>query len=495
MPSWHDGRMATRTPTLATVEALVAEPSLALHAVVAGDDRHARPISWIASSDLADPTPFLAPEHVLLTTGRQLVGGDTTAPRYVRALVDAGVLGLGFGTGLHSPDVPPALVDAALAADLPLFEVPYDTSFLAIIRWNAERGAARERWAADAQRAIGAAASRADGAAAVVRTVARELGADVALLDERARTRAASTASVDEALVDEVRAALRTGRRTARTIERDDGGWMLVQSLGGAGRVHGALALAGTEALDAPARSVVTTAAALLDLALASSQGARDRVAAFEGAIVEHALAGGAEQAAVLLARVGEALPAEPIVVAAVDGTAPIDAEAPGPVLAATRDERTLVVAADVHRAAVASAIDATAGWSLPTTWAHAATAVAQASTALDRARRDGTASATFSPGDDGLLGLLGDEAVRAAAAAHLGALLATDDGRASLALARVWFAHDCAWDAAARAAGMHRHSLRDRILALGRALGLDLQGFADRATLWAWLQATAEPG
>ena len=40
----------------------------------------------------------------------------------------------------------------------------------------------------------------------------------------------------------------------------------------------------------------------------------------------------------------------------------------------------------------------------------------------------------------------------------------------------------------------MHRHSLRDRILALGRELGLDLHAFADRATLWAWLQATAEP-
>lgn len=487
--------MASRMPELATVDALVAAPSLALREVVAGDDRRARRISWIASSDLADPTPFLAPDHVLLTTGRQLVGGDTSAPRYVRALVDAGVLGIGFGTRLHSPDVPPALVDAALAADLPLFEVPYDTPFLAIIRWNAERGAARERWAAEAQRAIGAAASRTDGAAAVVRALARELGADVALLDDRARTRVASTATVDEALVDEARAALRTGRRTARTTERDDGGWMLVQSLGGAGRVHGALALEGTEALDAPARSIVTTAATLLDLALSSSQGARDRVAAYEGAIVEHALAGGAAQAAALLARVGEALPAEPIVVAAVDGTPTIEADAHGPVLAATRDGRTLVVAADAHRAAIASAIDATAGWSLPTTWEHAATGLAQATTALDRARREGTTSATFSAGDDGLLGLLGDDTVRAAATAHLGALAATADGRASLALARTWFSHDCAWDAAARAAGMHRHSLRDRILALGRTLGLDLHGFADRATLWAWLQATAEPG
>ncbi|WP_186329489.1 PucR family transcriptional regulator [Agrococcus jejuensis] len=487
--------MATRMPTLATVEALVAEPSLALREVVAGDDRRARPISWIASSDLADPTPFLAPDHVLLTTGRQLVGGDTTAARWVRALADAGVLGIGFGTGLHATEVPPALVDAALAADLPLFEVPYDTSFLAIIRWNAERGAARERWAADAQRAIGAAASRPDGAAAVVRTLARELDADVALLDDRARTRAASTTSVDDALVDQVRAALRTGRRTARTVERDDGGWMLVQSLGGAGRVHGALALAGTEALDAPARSVVTTAAALLDLALASSQGLRDRVAAFEAAIVEHALAGGAAQSAAMLARVGETLPAEPVVVAALDGTTAIEADAPMPVLAAARDGRTLVVASDAHRAAVVAALGAvTAGWSLPTTWEHAATAVAQATTALDRARRAGAASATFSPGDDGLLGLLGDDAVRAAAEAHLGGLLATDEGRASLALAAEWFAHDCAWDAAARAVGMHRHSLRDRILALGRTLGLDLQAFADRATLWAWLQATATP-
>ncbi|WP_175414077.1 PucR family transcriptional regulator ligand-binding domain-containing protein [Agrococcus sp. SGAir0287] len=486
--------MASRIPVLGTVEALVAEPSLALLPLVDGDERATRPISWIASSDLADPTPFLAPDHVLLTTGRQLVDDETAAPRYVRALVDAGVLGIGFGTGLHARSVPPTLVAAAREADLPLFEVPYDTSFLAIIRWNAERGAARERWASEAQRAVGAAASRADAPDAVVRTLARELGADVALLDARARLRVASAATIDGALAEEARAALRTGRRTARTTARDDGGWMLVQSLG-AGLAHGVLALTGSTALDAAARSVVTTAATLLDLALSSAQPARDRLAALESAIVDEALAGDAARAGALLARAGEALPTAPVVVAAVDGRVAIDADAAGPVLVTTHHGGTVVVAADADRPALAAALaDATVGWSAPAGWDGASAALAQATTALARARRDGLGSATFAPGDDGILGLLADDAARAAAIAHLGDLLTTDEGRASLALARVWFAHDCAWDAAARAAGMHRHSLRDRILALGRELGLDLHAFADRATLWAWLQATAEP-
>ncbi|GAA2171531.1 PucR family transcriptional regulator [Agrococcus versicolor] len=476
---------------------MAAEPSLALRGIVVGDERRATPISWIASSDLPDPTPFLARDHVLLTTGRQLVEDDGRAPGYVRALVDAGVLAVGFGTGLHADVVPPALVDACLAADLPLLEVPYATSFLAIIRWNAERSTARERWAAEAQRSIAAAASRSDGAAAVVRALARELDVDAALLDDRARVRSAAGRGVDAALVDEALAVLRAGRRAARATDGPDGAWTLVQTLGGAGRLHGALAIAGAVALDAPARSVATTAAGLLDLALSTSQVARDRVAALEGAILEHALAGDVASASALLARVGEALPAEPIVVAIVAGAASVDADLAGTALVAQRDGQTVVAASAGQRTAVAAALDAArapVGWSAPSSWAAAGTALAQARTALGRSRRLALASATFDPGADGLLGLLDDPQVRAAATAHLGALPTTQAGARDLALARTWFAHDCAWDAAARATGLHRHTLRDRVVALGRSLGLDVAAFADRATLWAWLQATAEP-
>lgn len=54
------------------------------------------------------------------------------------------------------------------------------------------------------------------------------------------------------------------------------------------------------------------------------------------------------------------------------------------------------------------------------------------------------------------------------------------------LRLTRLWFLHNCRWEAAAEVAGMHRHSLRARVERVAQTLGLDLDSFADRAELWA---------
>lgn len=39
-----------------------------------------RPLRWVHSSDLADPTPFLAEDLVLLTTGTQFDDAEAIAP-------------------------------------------------------------------------------------------------------------------------------------------------------------------------------------------------------------------------------------------------------------------------------------------------------------------------------------------------------------------------------------------------------------------------------
>jgi purine catabolism regulator len=66
-------------------------------------------------------------------------------------------------------------------------------------------------------------------------------------------------------------------------------------------------------------------------------------------------------------------------------------------------------------------------------------------------------------------------------------------DGAELLETARVWLKHECAWNAAAAELGLHRHSLRNRIDALGRLLELDLGTIAGRFQLWAALQAADE--
>ena len=127
-----------------------------------------RPVRWVHSSDLADPTPFLSEGLVLLTTGTQF-RGRRRRPRPVPRLRAAGsaargVVGLGFGTEVVRDGIPPALADACRDERMPLFEVPYRTPFIAVARANAEAIAAqayaRRSWALAAQRAIALAALR-----------------------------------------------------------------------------------------------------------------------------------------------------------------------------------------------------------------------------------------------------------------------------------------------------------------------------------------------
>ena len=94
-----------------------------------------RPVRWVHSSDLADPTPFLSEGLVLLTTGTQFADADAADYRaYVDRLVARGVRALGFGTEVVRDGMPSGLVDACTAARLPLFEVPYRTPFIAVAR-------------------------------------------------------------------------------------------------------------------------------------------------------------------------------------------------------------------------------------------------------------------------------------------------------------------------------------------------------------------------
>jgi purine catabolism regulator len=86
--------------------------------------------------------------------------------------------------------------------------------------------------------------------------------------------------------------------------------------------------------------------------------------------------------------------------------------------------------------------------------------------------------------GSSRLLGYLQGTGLSEAAASRLAAL--GDDEGELVRLTRLWFLHNCRWETAAEAAGLHRHGLRARLERVARALELDLDSFADRAELWA---------
>lgn len=493
---------AVTSPDAATVSRLLAHRALDVRALVEGDDRRDAPIVWIASSDLDDPTPFLSPGHVLLTTGRQLLERDGAAAGYVDALVAGGILGLGFATGLHAPEVPGELVAACEAAALPLFEVPLSTPFLAIIHWCADLQRDRERWATSAQRAVAGAALAPTGHRAVVRRLASELGASVALLDAAGNERASSRTSVPGAALDAARQTLGSARRTTSTTVTE-GGSATITTLGAGERLLGCVCIWTRSPLDSAAQSVASVAAAWLEFSLVSAVDASRRLSELEGALTALALEGQSDAVGALLLKTGRRLPQEPIVVACAETAlaryAMEDAlrDTAGDVLWTPDGDRLLFVASLADRArldAFLARLDATAGLSAPSSWRLAPVAASEAASALQRAKRTGAAAATFDRAVDGLLGMLDDRVARDAARAQLAPLVAHEGGAERLALVRSWFEHECSWDATARSVGLHRHSVRARVRSVADELRLDVDAFADRATLWALLAAADLP-
>jgi PucR family transcriptional regulator, purine catabolism regulatory protein len=111
-----------------TVQSLLDELGLE---TVAGGAAAGKPIRWVHISELEDPTPWLSGGELVLTTGINL----TTPARQrklVERLAERDAAGLGFGTGFTHSALPKALAAAAESHELPLFEVPYETPFIAL---------------------------------------------------------------------------------------------------------------------------------------------------------------------------------------------------------------------------------------------------------------------------------------------------------------------------------------------------------------------------
>ena len=335
-----------------------------------------------------------------------------------------------------------------------------------------------------------------------MRRLATELGAGVALLDGAGRERATSRTAVPPTALTAARETLRSARRTTSTIVTSAGS-LTVATLGSGGRSLGCVCIWTREPLDTAAQSVATVAAAWLEFSLVSAVDATRRLNELEGALAALALEGQADAVGALLLKTGRRLPQEPIVVASAETAlaryAMEDAlrDTAGDVLWTADGERLLFVVSLSERErldAFLARLDATAGVSQPSSWRHAPVAASEASSALQRAKRTGAATATFDRALDGLLGMLDDRDARDAARAQLSPIAAEEDAAQRLALLRTWFEQDCSWDATARVAGMHRHSVRSRVRAVAEQLHLDADVFADRATLWALLRAADVP-
>ncbi|GGF04255.1 PucR family transcriptional regulator [Mycetocola zhadangensis] len=500
-----------------TVNGLLHNAGLGLRLLTgANSERLTAPISWIHSSDLADPTPFLDAGQLVLTTGTQFAQATATRESfesYVERLAGAGLLGIGFGTEVIQAGTPDGLIAACERFSMPLFEVPYRVPFIAVIRsvadLIAEAAHARDAWALNAQRAISFAALRPDAIGSVLQELSRQLGRWVRLYDSRGHQSAtfdeASALGRSELLerVDaEAQRLIARGQRSSSTIS-DPAGQVSLQTLGRRGALRGVLATAGAGPLDAADQTVVTSVVALAGLALEQNRELGRARGRLRSGLFQSLLEGNVAPVRRIVEQMGGALPVEPVrfvVLRPSSGSRDAlftdlearDAEFTGELFFAASDGRVVISASSDAAPALAAQLSRlhglAAGLSEPMPWVETATGVSQAVRALEKA---GEASVLgFSDIVDGSLsGLLRETAASEVARALLRPVREHDAGTTLIESARVWLEHNGAWDPAAKQLGIHRHTLKSRVALVEKLTGRPLAGFDARTNLWLALE------
>jgi purine catabolism regulator len=115
-----------------TVRELTQDAGLNLP-VVTGEVGLDRRIEGIHLSDLEDPTPWMTPGMVLITTGRVFSADTQAGLRLLDRLAGIGTVALGVGVGHYLDTVPPAMIERALRLGLPIFVAPLQVPFRAIV--------------------------------------------------------------------------------------------------------------------------------------------------------------------------------------------------------------------------------------------------------------------------------------------------------------------------------------------------------------------------
>lgn len=528
-------------PTLAS---LVQHPGLKL-AVRAGEDRLDVPVRWAHVSELADPVPYMEGGELLLVTALKLDAENPEAMRaYVRRLVRAGVVGLGFAVGVYYPDVPRALVKAAQEERLPLLEVPRRTPFLAISKAVSAAMAAEQYQAVttgfETQRELTRAALAPEGPAALLARLATALDGWAALYDASGAVVAAApswAARRASRLTPDVQRLRERGAQASAVIgdpgepgaeagEGARGDRVELQSLGSGGRTRAVLAVGTAGALGTAERYAVNSAAALLTLTTERSRALHQGEERLGAAVLRLLLAGEPGHARTVAGRLygglldghlrvlvveapsggtagRGALSAlvETVEVAAARAGEAVLAERSGPRLVLlTGDGGAAGAACRRHAEVTAEGNGAppVVGVSSSVRVEHVARAHQQAEQALSVARRRGRAVAEYGEvATESVLPLLADEAVRAFADGLLRALREHDaHGRGDLvASLRAWLSRHGQWDAAAAELGVHRHTLRYRMRRVEEILGRSLDDPDVRMELWLALKTSDLPG
>lgn len=183
---------------------LVAAPGLGIR-VLHGDEKDlARPLGWIYTTDLPDPSRYLTPGQTLMT-GMMWHASPADSDPFVRRLVDSGAAALIVGDALFD-HVPADVVDACRRWHLPLLAVPTDVSFARVTEYVAgqqtKRRMGRLTDGLVRQRQLLAEMAAGRTLDELVRRIARETGLGCRVLSSTGREIAASGPALTPADLD-----------------------------------------------------------------------------------------------------------------------------------------------------------------------------------------------------------------------------------------------------------------------------------------------------
>ena len=494
-----------------TLDWLLAQPQLRLRLLTG--DAAGRSLTWAHAIDVGDPTPWLTGGELVLTTGLRLESSGDEQRAYVERLAEAGIAGLGFGVGVRYGETPAPIVEACSERGLPLVEVPLPTPFIAITQAVARRLSEQEleilQQALDHQRRITRSAVR-GGLTGIVGVLSRELRCDAVVLDEYGAVMAASTQDRRLlALVDEQWRRQAEDPRQGTVGTATEHGTLEVQTLRGRSALVGWFAVHYRRAPSPTERLLLNQAAGLITLELDWPAELIDAYHALGGTLLELLLDPGRPSAglarhlhhfgfgtfeqvvlAVVTAQRGHArllrvvsdkleATASPHVVARTgDGVA---------ALLVARDARRVVGQLDraVHDAGITRVVIGVSGAVAQTA---VAAGLAPARQAAAAARRQQRPVGWF---DELTLGVVvADEEVRSRIWTMTGPALdalVRDAGPREADLLpslEAFLHHNGSWEAAARALGVHRHTLRARMARVEELTGLRLDVAENRVLL-----------
>ncbi len=488
-----------------TVRELLALRDLGLVCATTSGDLE-RVVSWVAVSELSDPSPWLEGGEFLLTTGMRLAVDEAACADYGSPGVKAGVSALGVGVGLSHSVVPNALVAAAEARGITVITIPEPVPFVAITRavsqWLSAKEYEQSARAFAAQRElIRSALSTSTDSGALLGVLGRHVGGFVIHLDARGAAIAAfphDAAKRSDEFRDEVDRLRPRGLLASSAISTADEHVVLVP-LGVRGAASGFLVVGTSRPLHAMDQAVLNLAVSLLSwpqsrpLSNAEELGAL-RTYLFARAEVESIplstwAAMGISETSVQLVRLRIADTATKAEVeslllelAANPGALWVQREGSGivGVLPAGRSDTLLSLAHPVRACGVSSVFELGDA-------VRFRVALEQA----ERAHVSGNGVVHFERlAGRGFSSLVDVGAATSWAAEYVSGISTSSESVELLSTVRAWLAHHGQVDAAATDLGVHRHTVRHR---LRRAETLLERSFDDpsvRADLWFALQS-----